>query len=129
MSETLQETPVQHSNSSEASREEHPFVESPEESQKLNFFSDKETFTVDPARQTRKIGPMYSHIWHYIGPMYSQSCQRWANFPGLSGVFKKVNDRVIKFGNDVSEHRRVSITKQPDFRLQRVFAAKGGHIE
>ena len=36
-------------------------------------------------RQTRKTGPMYYHIWHYIGPMYSQSCQRWSNFPGLSG--------------------------------------------
>ena len=37
------------------------------------------------SRQTRKIGPMYSHIWHYIGPMYSQLCQCWANFPSLSG--------------------------------------------
>ena len=37
-------------------------------------------------RQTRKIGPMYSHIWHCIGPMYSQSCQRWDNFSGLSGI-------------------------------------------
>ena len=39
------------------------------------------------SRQTRKIGPMHSHICHYIGPMYSQSCQRWANFAGLSGCW------------------------------------------
>ena len=39
------------------------------------------------ARQTRKIGPMCSHIYHYIGPMYSQLCQCWANFPGMSGGF------------------------------------------
>ena len=29
---------------------------------------------------------MYSHVWHYIGPMYSQLCQRRAYIPGLSGL-------------------------------------------
>ena len=40
------------------------------------------------SRQTKKSGSMYSHIWHYIGPTYSQSYQRWANFPGFSGLIK-----------------------------------------
>ena len=46
-------------------------------------------------RQTRKIGPMYSHIWHYIEPMYLQSYQCWANFPGLSGMLIYLDENCL----------------------------------
>ena len=48
MSETFQETPVECSNSAEASGEEHLFVERPEELRESNpHASDEKTFTVD----------------------------------------------------------------------------------
>ena len=37
---------------------------------------------------------------------------RWDNFR-LWSVFNKPNDRVAKFGKDVSKHRRMSTTKHP----------------
>ena len=40
-------------------------------------------------RQTIKIGLMYPHIWHYIGPIYSQPCLYWVNFYSLSGSVAK----------------------------------------
>ena len=33
----------------------------------VNF---EEFFSLKASRQTRKIGPMYSHIWYYIGVIY-----------------------------------------------------------
>ena len=56
--ETFQETPVECSNDSEASGEEHPFADGPGEAPESNIrFSHEKTFTVDPVlnKQTDRV--------------------------------------------------------------------------
>ena len=37
-------------------------------------------------RQKIKIGPVYIHILHYIGPMYPPWCQHWAGVCTMAGT-------------------------------------------
>ena len=86
-----------------------------DERKKSETFQDTSVQCSNGSDVSRKKAPVCWMTWRITGiessflPM--KNCHRWVCLRSGHSV-EKQNDRVVAFGNDVSEHRRVSTTMQ-----------------